>query len=108
MPIKIDEENLKAGLLGLVVTLVEVIEEVLEREALRRMEAGRLNEGEIERLGRGLMELDKALERIKAENDIEETVRSLRVDLDRLVEDTIDTLANPETWEEEVKVIQNG
>ncbi len=104
MPIKVNEDNLKAGLLGLVVALVEVIKEVLEREALRRMESGRLNEREIERLGRGLMELDEALEHIKAENNIEDTVRSLRVDLDKLVEETIDTLANPERWKEEVKV----
>ena len=104
MPIKINEDNLKAGLLGLVVALVEVIEEVLEREALRRMESGRLNEREIERLGKGLMELNDALEHIKAENDIEDTVRSLRGELDKLVEETIDVLANPERWEEEVKV----
>ena len=104
MPIKINEDNLKAGLLGLVVALVEVIEEVLEREALRRMESGRLNEREIERLGKGLMELNDALEHIKAENDIEDTVRSLRVELDKLVEETVDVLVNPERWEEEVKV----
>lgn len=103
MPIKINEDNLKAGLLGLVVALVEVIKEVLEREALRRMESGRLNEREIERLGKGLMELNEALEHIKAENDIEDTVRSLRVELDKLVEETVDVLANPERWEEEVK-----
>ncbi len=103
MPIKINEDNLKAGLLGLVVALVEVIKEVLEREALRRMESGRLNEREIERLGKGLMELNDALEHIKAENSIEDTVRSLRVDLDKLVEETLDVLANPERWEEEVK-----
>lgn len=103
MPIKINEDNLKAGLLGLVVALVEVIKEVLEREALRRMESGRLNEREIERLGKGLMELNDALEHIKAENDIEDTVRSLRVELDKLVEETVDMLANPERWEEEVK-----
>lgn len=108
MAIKIDEDNLKAGLLGLVVALVEVIKEVLEKEALRRMESGRLNEREIERLGRGLMELDEALEHIKADNDIEDTVRSLRVDLDRLVEETIETLANPERWQEEVRVSQHG
>lgn len=103
MPIKINEDNLKAGLLGLVVALVEVIKEVLEREALRRMESGRLNEREIERLGKGLMELNDALEHIKAENDIEDTVRSLRVELDKLVEETVDVLVNPERWEEEVK-----
>lgn len=108
MPIKINEDNLKAGLLSLVVALVEVVEEVLEREALRRMESGRLNEREIERLGRGLMELDEALEHIKAENEIEETVSSLRVDLDRLVEETVDVLVNPEGLEEAAEVSQYG
>lgn len=52
MPIEIDEENLKSGLLGLVVALVEVIQEVLEREALRRIESGGLKEEEVERLGK--------------------------------------------------------
>ena len=104
MPIKINEDNLKGGLIGLIVALVEVIEEVLEREALRRMESGRLNEVEIERLGRGLMELNQALEHIKVENNIEDTVKSLRIDLDRLIEETVDTFANPERWDEEIKV----
>jgi hypothetical protein len=100
MPIEIDEHDLKSGLLGLVVALVEVIQEVLEREAIRRMESGRLNEKEIERLGKGLMELDAALRHIKEENGIEDLVKSVRSDLDKLVEETIDTMANPEKWEQ--------
>ena len=50
MAIHIDEENLKEGLLGLVVALVEIIEEVLERQAIRRMEGGRLSDEEMESL----------------------------------------------------------
>ena len=61
MAIHIDEENLKEGLLGLVVALVEIIEEVLERQAIRRMEGGRLSDEEMERLGDALAELDEAL-----------------------------------------------
>lgn len=98
MSIKIDENNLKSGLLGLMVALVEVIKEVLEREALRRMESGRLNEEEIDRLGMGLMELDEALHRIKHENELEDTIDKLRFDLDKLVEESIDLIANPERW----------
>ncbi len=101
MPIKIDEDNLKKGLLGLVVTLVEIIEEVLEREAMRRMESGRLNEKEIDRLGRALMELNEAIEHIKEDNDIKDTVHSLRADLDDVVEEAFDVLINPERWEKE-------
>jgi hypothetical protein len=100
MPINIDEDNLKSGLLGLVVTLVEVIQEVLEREALRRMDSGRLKEEEVDRLGMGLMELDEALDRIKRENDIDDMVNKLRLDLDKVVEESIDLITNPEMWEE--------
>jgi len=96
LPIEINESDLKSGLLGVIVTVVEVIQEVLEKEAIRRMESGRLNDEEIERLGKGLMELDEALENIKEENSLQSIVRSLRTDMDRLVEDTIDLMANPE------------
>ena len=96
MPIEIDENNLKSGLLGLIMALVEVIQEVLEREAIRRMESGGLKEVEIERLGKGLMELDMALKHIKDENRIEDLVKSVRSDLDELVEETIGVMANPE------------
>jgi len=96
MPIDIDEGNLKFGLLGLVVALVEVIQEVLEREALRRVESGKLREEEIDRLGKGLMELDDALEHIKEENGIQDLVRNVRSDLDRLVEDTVKVITDPE------------
>jgi hypothetical protein len=102
MPITIDEANLKSGLLGLVVALVEIINELLEREAMRRMESGRLKEEEIDRLGHGLMELDEALEHITRENRLEKAVRSVRLDLDKLVEETIDVMANPERRAQEV------
>jgi len=72
------------------------VEEVLERESMRRMESGKLSEMEIERLGKGLMELDTALSRIKVENDLERLVRSVRSDLDKLVEETVDVMADPE------------
>jgi hypothetical protein len=101
MPIEIDENNLKSGLLGLVVALVEVVQEVLERESIRRMESGKLSEMEIERLGKGLMELDVALRHIKEENDLENLVRSVRSDLDKLVEETIDVMADPERWKQQ-------
>jgi len=99
MSIKIDENNLKSGLLGLVVSLVEIIEEVLELEALRRIESGQLKEEEINRLGKGLMELDQALERIKVDNHIEDLVDEIRSNLDMVVEDTLEIISNPEDGE---------
>ena len=100
MAIHIDEENLKEGLLGLVVALVEIIEEVLERQAIRRMEGGRLSDEEMERLGDALSELDEALEKIKIDNGIENAVKSVRDGLDNVAENIIDQFIDPERWTE--------
>jgi DNA-binding PucR family transcriptional regulator len=97
MTINLDEENLKEGLLGLVVALVEIIQELLERQALRRIESGSLSEAEVERLGEALYELKEALDRIKADNGIEDAVRSVRDGLDQVAEDlTAPFLSRPE------------
>lgn len=103
MSIKIDESNLKSGLLSLVVALVEVINEVLNREALRRMESRQLKEEEIERLGRGLMELDQALDEIKDEHQLRDTVDKLRFELDRTIDDALNLIVNPEEVRSELQ-----
>ncbi|MBC8245521.1 MAG: gas vesicle protein K [Verrucomicrobia bacterium] len=50
--VDLDPENLRRGMGQLVLTLVKLVQELLERQALRRMEAGSLTDEEIERLGR--------------------------------------------------------
>ena len=101
MPINIDEGNLKQGLMGLVVGLVEILQEVLERQAIRRMEGGRLSDDEIENLGTALSDLKVALENIKKENDLEDAVRSVREGLDDLAGDIVNKFSH-ESWNEEV------
>ncbi|MEW6228416.1 MAG: gas vesicle protein K [Bacillota bacterium] len=101
MPIEIDENNLKHGVLGLVIALVEVIRDVLRIEALKRMEGGTLSESECERLGQALMDLDTALEDIKEEQGITKSVQAIRDGLDELVSDVVDRMVNPERWTEE-------
>jgi hypothetical protein len=101
MAVNLDEGNLKEGLLGLVVALVEIIQELLERQALKRMESGSLSDSEIERLGEALFELTEALDKIKSENNIEDAVQSVRSDLDLAAEDLIDKFLNPTSWKEE-------
>ena len=103
MTINIDEENLKEGLLGLLVALVEIIEEVLERQAIRRMEGGRLSDEEMERLGDALSELDEALEKIKVDNGIEDAVKSVRDGLDNVAENIVDQFIDPERWTEDAR-----
>ena len=99
MVITIDEDNLKQGLLGLVVALVEIIKEALERQALRRIESGKLSADEEARLSEALADLDEALEHIKKENNIEDVVESVN---DGLTE-VADIFLNPERWEKELK-----
>lgn len=98
MPLRIGEENLKHGLLGLVIALVEIIRDALKHQAFRRMESGRLTAEEVERLGSALASLDEAIEDLKCEQGIAEAVRSVREGLDDLVDDSIDMLLNPERW----------
>ncbi len=98
MPVNIDEDNLKQGLLGLVVALVEIIQEVLERQAIRRMEGGRLTDQEIERLGLALSDLKEALDNIKKDNDLEEAVKSVRDGLDQVADDAIGRLLDTGRW----------
>ena len=99
MPIDIDESNLKHGVLGLVIALVEIIRDALRLQAFKRMEGGRLDEEEIERLGVALQELDEAIEEIKREQGVSESVKSIRDSLDNIVDDLLDKMINPERWE---------
>ena len=54
------------GLAGLVLALVELIRQLLERQAVRRMEGGALTEDEVERMGRALMELNAKMKELFA------------------------------------------
>ena len=101
--VDIDENSLKHGVLGLVMALVEVIRDALRLQAMKRMEGGSLTEEEVERLGQALMDLDIAIEEIKMEQGIVESVKSVRDGLDDIVDDVLDRMINPERWREEVE-----
>lgn len=99
----LEEKNLAAGLLALVIALLEVIKEALVHAALSRVEGGRLSDSEIERLGNALAELDDAVSQLKVEHGVEEAVRGVRHDLDQVVGGLIGTVAGrrPPTGEVE-------
>ena len=63
--INTDPENLERGLAQLVLTLIELLRQLMERQALRRVEAGSLSEEEVERLGRTFMALAERMEELK-------------------------------------------
>ncbi|MFG6301055.1 MULTISPECIES: gas vesicle protein K [Streptomyces] len=101
MPLTVDEKSLKHGVLSLVVTLVEVIQEALDRQAMRRIDGGDLDPEEAERLAEALLELDEAMEQIKEDHGIVASVADLHRGLDDVVDDVVDKLINPQRWAEE-------
>jgi len=60
-----DPENVERGLAALVLTVVELLRQLMERQALRRVEAGGLDDETIERLGRTLMALEQRMDELK-------------------------------------------
>jgi hypothetical protein len=63
--IEADPENVERGLAQLVLTVVELLRQIMERQAIRRVEAGGLDEETVERLGRTLMALESRMEELK-------------------------------------------
>jgi len=67
LPRRIDAnpENVEKGLAKLVLTLVELIRKLLEKQAMRRVEAGSLSDDQIERVGQTLMKLENKMKELK-------------------------------------------
>jgi hypothetical protein len=62
-----DPENLEKGLAQLVMTIVELLRQLMERQALRRIEGGTLTPDEVERLGETFMKLAERMDELKDE-----------------------------------------
>lgn len=65
--INLDGDKLQMGLAKLVLTLVEVLRQVLEREALRRVESGTLSIEEVDRLGQAFMQIKQKVYELSRE-----------------------------------------
>jgi hypothetical protein len=72
-------DDTKNGLGQLVLTLVKLLHELLERQAIRRIEAGSLSDQQIERLGLTLMRQGQEIERLRKEFGLE--AEDLNLDL---------------------------
>ena len=66
-----DPEDVRRSVLKLVLTLVELIRQLLERQAIRRMEAGTLNDEETESVGLALMRLQETILDLAKQFDID-------------------------------------
>lgn len=70
--LSLDREKGKNGLAQLVLTLVKLLHELLEKQAIRRIDSGGLTDEEIERLGFTLMKQAEEIARISKEFGLEE------------------------------------
>jgi hypothetical protein len=68
VPDRIDcnPENVEQGLARLVLSLIELIRQLLERQAIRRMEGGSLSEEQVEQMGEALMKLEAKIHELAA------------------------------------------
>ena len=74
-----DAESVERDLMKLVLTIVELVRQLMEKQALRRVDEGDLSEHQIEDLGNGLMALERAMEDLKDRFDL--TADDLNLDL---------------------------
>ncbi|MBU1121146.1 MAG: gas vesicle protein K [Candidatus Omnitrophota bacterium] len=63
--INIDPKNVEKGLAKLVLTLVELLRKLLEKQAMRRVNASSLSDEEVERVGEALMKLEEKMKELK-------------------------------------------
>jgi actin-like ATPase involved in cell morphogenesis len=77
--INVDSHSVEQGLAKLVLTLIEFIRRLLEKQAIRRLEGGDLSPEQIEDLGLALMKLEAKLHELKEQFGLED--EDLNIDL---------------------------
>jgi hypothetical protein len=75
--VELEPGKIERGLLQLVLAVIELIRQLMEKQALRRIEAGSLSTAEVDRLGQTLMELELKIKELQKQFDIED----LNIDL---------------------------
>jgi hypothetical protein len=63
--ISLEPNNVEQGLAKLVLTIIELLRQLMERQAMRRVDNGTLNDDQIEELGLTLMKLEEKLYELK-------------------------------------------
>ncbi len=77
--VDVDPDAIENGLAKLVLTLVEFLRQLLERQAVRRMEGGTLSDEEVERMGVALMRLEEKVHEMARTFGIDPTELNLEV-----------------------------
>jgi hypothetical protein len=68
----LDTNNVEQGLAKLVLTIIELLRQLMERQAMRRVENDSLTDDQIEELGLTLMRLEEKMEELKVVFGLEE------------------------------------
>ncbi len=58
------QETIEQGLAKLVLGLIELLRQLLERQAIRRMEGGTLSDAQVEEMGLALMKLEEKIKEL--------------------------------------------
>jgi hypothetical protein len=66
-----DPEDVSRGLAQLVLTIVELLRELMERQALRRIDTGALSDEQVERLGATFLALDQRMGELREQFGLE-------------------------------------
>ena len=74
-----DPESVERGLAQLVLTLIELLRQLMERQALRLMDQDSLDDEQVERLGLTFMRLAERMDQLKAEFELSD--EDLNLDL---------------------------
>jgi hypothetical protein len=74
-----DPDSVERDLFKLVLTIIELVRQLMEAQALRRVEEGDLSDEQVEALGTGLSRLEEAMEDLKSRYDL--TTEDLDIDL---------------------------
>ncbi|MEH6883431.1 gas vesicle protein K [Priestia megaterium] len=64
--IELSAENAEQGLAQLVLTVIELLRQLIEKHAFRRVDSGNLTDAQIEDLGVALMKLENKMEELKS------------------------------------------
>jgi hypothetical protein len=77
--VETDADSVERDLLRLVLTIIELIRQLMEAQALRRVDQGDLTDEQVDALGMGLARLEEAMDQLKSRYDL--TTADLNIDL---------------------------
>lgn len=77
--VDLDPEAMGRDLVALVLTVVELLRQLMERQALRRIDAGGLTDDQIDSIGTTLMHLDRRMTELRDQHGL--TLEDLNLDL---------------------------